>query len=1487
MAARINNDIANNRVDNKSFALLRTNPKLTTNAKLIVDSESNLFLSSFRASKELSSINYQQLPVNPAGVYSRDLAQFYRDIPLVDKYSVLRQYSDITVFSDYQYQYEEQYQYGAIHNSSKLYNEQYRIFAPIWLEKKIPSKFVIYRIYDVDYDNRYSEDTAGQNERITEILKNATIVKTFDLGINSPIGKYLNNHINDKLFPESAITVNFREGAESTFNGIDLDNGGFAKKAEQLDRDYTQVDYPEFFSNNIITQGFERNNLAIANIINLEFMFDDQGAENYNIYRYFGVYVDELEEGYFKSDGLSTNGQININLNSYKTLYNLEGTTPSLLPVDMIPKESEFDVPVLRWVKDKNDNFYNLIGSHTVSAKHSFKINTNGTNRDAFEGYKKSGKKISFLSSTPNYRGFIKFTIIDKPATNDLLFIGDKTEMEISKYQLGDYLLRADGTIPAGRAIENRFSNQGSLQQIAIAVASAIENGEIVPYPTKVIGTSVIVEDFMAGNQRNQTAFAVYSSNFADFIRIDDGTSNNIGLVDSIVPVGTGTVFSDWDIYTMIGGSIEGQSILVESTEIGNISVGEVVKQKDKEVFIKINEIIKDPFLEETWRVVLNNPVKISNDNLFESYIEYEASHGMFSAYDFKDFDFDRYSTRNSDLGDLLLDEKPTHSGGPNRNIPTFYTGLSGILQQDPVLSTTNELILSEYDRLKENELKETALESRIVPTICKFALVNASNARNLPYILNASEAFGEDNLSPNIEITSKRRVEFLNMEHFHLNNIPTDLYGSRNDFNNYVDIENDGVGLTIDKLTDTTFNYFEAHFNWNGYYDDTSGTWYDNSYKRLWSKFDKGNTQKNSSAVFRGLRYTYKGRKETTKQVPTEFKDNSNINNYKFGVVFTYNNGFYQNGDPILDNDVKFNSIKNDKFGFICVFIELNVVLNNTIDIDRYLLYKLENIEDPTGAVDTTIPFLINFSDSAFDPNPAGMDAPSELRADNSSILDGSADFPSYVTPDVGGEYSWIYFIAIGDVWAVKVVLIPAESSVIVQGWPWKFDLSTGKIDPSGQRLDPSNFSLIPINSQFKYYGGGRNGFGVLLDQVNAGNMANRFNTGGNVNYTTVGVDGTITLDDYVLYIESGVDIIKPSLVSPESDPDRPRAYLLSNDEIGSVITPRKDGGYITLLRRMNGNYNPIFNSIITFSDLYSDNKVIPDTLPNLTKDRVIYNKFNNLGVAFDSYKLNTLNYGYIENYFFHKTNIENPDNVLRLSETTDKFPLYPKIAEVAIDKKDINVFKSKYASDYFTKSLAGFDTELKHGTLSPVEKKNFMASTIMKVKDVYDITRYTNKEENSIEDLDRIRENKTNTDSIHWYEDSSKVTLDVYLPDAIVSELIEDGIYNKFRKYIDSANSFGDKTTILDDLNVYVKENISPRFIITDTSVYGVEAKLIETDFISTNETSELTDDGFKKLTNYNIESYENDGLSFRLIYNKRNGYSYKFKIHVKIEA
>ena len=478
------------------------------------------------------------------------------------------------------------------------------------------------------------------------------------------------------------------------------------------------------------------------------------------------------------------------------------------------------------------------------------------------------------------------------------------------------------------------------------------------------------------------------------------------------------------------------------------------------------------------------------------------------------------------------------------------------------------------------------------------------------------------------------------------------------------------------------------------------------------------------------------------------------------------------------------------------------------------------------------------------------------------------------------------------GVTYAVKVVDVIDDTSILVSGHPWKFDINLAvpvlnEDDGHPSRLNPQLMSLVPLIGPFRYSRGGENEFANLLDSISAYRYSKRFNSFEQINYITIPADGTDPIEnDFVLSIESGVDVVNPSIIQPAADPERPKAYRLSSSQIGNIIEDREDGGYATILRRMNGDYNPIFNNIITFSEIDPYFKIGFENIPP-NPSTVVYDQLNGKGISFDSFKQNTTNYGFISNYFYHKVNEQDSKNILKLSQTTDKLPLYPLIGEIAIDKKDINVFKSKYAKDYFTRALSGGDSETTNGTLSPVEKKTFMTSTIMKVRDTYDITKFDNTQEVSIEALDKIRFAKSNNTSIHWIEDESQVIADFYLPTAILNELIEDGIESKFRNYVSAANSYGDKSSIKDDLQVYSNSNISPRFIIDSIKIYGIEAKGLATNFVSVTQTSQLTADNYVELTNFNIQSYQNDGLSFRLIYNKKYGYSNNFKVHIKIQA
>ena len=239
MANSINFDVYSNSSENKSQTVLRTNPDLTSNVKLVVDSDGSLYLDSISANRVLANKRYKKYPLDQNGHYAYDLAKFYKDTPTDRVFETLRRDSDNSVYRDYEKQYEEQYQYGARLNESKLFQDNIRFTAPLWLDKELPGYFIVYRIDEPVSQVALTDSYDGINARVMQMLKNATIVKAFDMGKGSQIGKYLNNYVNDAKFPYAPLTISFDRADKTSWNGIDLVKGGFASKGEYI---YTYSD---------------------------------------------------------------------------------------------------------------------------------------------------------------------------------------------------------------------------------------------------------------------------------------------------------------------------------------------------------------------------------------------------------------------------------------------------------------------------------------------------------------------------------------------------------------------------------------------------------------------------------------------------------------------------------------------------------------------------------------------------------------------------------------------------------------------------------------------------------------------------------------------------------------------------------------------------------------------------------------------------------------------------------------------------------------------------------------------------------------------------------------------------------------------------------------------------------------------------------------------------------------------------------------------
>lgn len=1626
MAKIINIAAEDNLVKNKSFALLRTNPKLTSNIKLVADSSGDIYLSSIKASRTLLQTEFQKYPISEYRQYNRDVALFYGKLPKDKRYQVGREHTDLAVSGNYSSQYENLYNYGASFNYTKAYDEQYRIFAPIWLEDKVPQKYVIYRIKDTDFTENHKEDSTGQNLRIQEMLSKATIIKTFDLTNDSKLGSYLNNHIRDPLFTTSHVTFNFETDEPTLFSGIDAMIGGFVNKTDYIDDDYVREDLPEILANNTITSSFERNGIISSNIINIEFLFDDNEADDYNIYRYFGIYADAHTEGNLIVEGINKDGGL-------KVLDNVD--------LSRVPNLYEASLPTLSWVKDINDKYHHI--RNTVGTS-----NTTFSNNLISTSY--SGDEFSFVSKKENsiqtpvlskdtFNGFIRLNLIKAPIHNDKIFLGDLLEISIENFNIGDFVFIADENLPTGTYVEGRYSCKGTIPQIAAALAGAIRNGEVIPYNAQSIKNEIIVDDYSQGRNEYTTIFGINSSNPYPFIDMTGCKAADAYFAkrynDFQTTGGTvsgGLVLGDYDIYTMSGGCSHGQGVTVLSSDVGNVNVGDFVKFKRKDKYTTIVEIIKDS-ISDNYRVIFNKPVDFSDTNLLSTYRTFSTSFGKFSAYDFKDFNFDFYDTSNANIYNLELESTNYRSdessfsisaikqisSGLNYtdvidasviyNIPydpsvimqysatqlppkwsvvvygldirdfikkgdflksitsdeyvnilsvafhesikysntvtTFGTRLelsgepdteyaisnsdfaagstdiifkpgdnslnlfqfkklSNIIEDDSSSEDerSNIEIFSEYDRLDENSLKETSINSRIIPTICKFAIKDgdATNSRNLPYILNVNEAFGVDNLSADISILSDRDSGKLNMEHFLIWNIPPYLkeVSKIPHIQDYVNpLEEDMTYLdVISKLKDTTTDYFSLFFTYTGavceFLDQTT-RWAHADVRKLYTNFNSGDALSFSSTIFKGLRYIYKSRKEFTLSEPISFEPSSELNGYKYSTVLCYT----KNQEESISSSADLEFIKNDKYRHITLVIHLSLPSNQIGHIDRYLSYTLEDILGDQGKiVDSNVRGYLKFGGTSGGSNWSSIATGNSIQL-TSSVMSAGVNQTKF-TEDIfkiNGEYSYLTFTLPGygnTQWGLKVVSVIDNDNLIVSGRPVEMEELTpgSNLTPSSNTLNETETSNIADNTDLLYLQGGKGGWKNVLNEIVAPRMAERINLHQGIKYTTISEEGKESDGLYSMEIQDGVGFIKTSILEVETDTNKPKAFKLSNAEIGYDLVARKDGGYYTNLRRMNGEYDPLFRNVISFTSPYGNNKVVDDNATPLSIQQQYeldkYNKLKGVNCMFASHLKVDDNFGIIPNFFYHKVNEEGGD-VLKLSQETDKLPLYPLIGEIAIDKKKLNIFKSKYASDYYTRSYEGGKNVKVNGTLSPVEERSFFASTIMKVKNQYDITAYKSRKVNSLKALDVIRYDEKSNSSAYVFEDYNKIYIDFYIVDSIINELKEDNITLHYSKYANASESFGDKTTLEDDTSIYIKENIIPRFELDSIKIYGKAIANGVTELASVTELEDILSDGYLPLTNFEIRRFAEKPLDFRLIYNKKPGYNYKFRVHSKIIA
>ena len=1717
--------------ENVSKPLLRTNPRLTGNVKLVVSADDMLYLESINATKDLADARYKKYRISKDSNYSYDISRFFNDnrTPYDMVYETKRSASDFSVLESYDFQFEDEYQYGVRFNTSKLYDENFRMFAPIKVDTNLPKKFVIYRVTSPKPIGNYDDSSLNKEARIKEMLSNSTIIKVFDLSESSNLGSYIRRHVYNESFKNSPLTFSFEENEQTFYNGIDLVKGGFTSKGEYVYNDFVATDKPLIEANDFITDGFKRNKVVSSDIINLEFLFDDTEAEDYSVNRYFGLYVNDIPSGKGKIARVNK-GLIKFkDLTSYMYYDNLEGSTFDGNTFAIPSSQMMKDMPVLGYVRC-DTHYHNILNGAEWSAEnYTLRINDNNDPLSQFVGIKDSGKSIELLESKGAGYDFLKLTINSLPNNGDLISISrvknqsyclqfvnhspnsnitisiEKpisqsevvntganisealqnianaislissnlsssvvssnesyfiTEIEDDRIfirerfrSLTDHMLIvtssnssnvvkvienythanilenfiiADDSLAKGRCEWLRFSNLGSLNDVAVAMSSAIKN--IEGLNVRTINNSIYVYyDNVVGYSVDRFGLFVKKSNISQFAAIEnyDGL-NSLKVYQEVL--------DDWDVHYFIGGYSSDRSVLVSKESAGAIQIGDYINTKSNTFnqVVDIVENLSDP-AGDYLRIILKTKHSLGSGD-FKVFREFEAEIGLFSAYDIYDMNFDFYDTANSDLKELkyetyqntnyvpanqaIFNAQPGEEANELEGIISsdyllepleFFAGLIPVLSPESPQEVTSQRIASEYDRLKENQVKEFSTESRVVPNINKWVLKDTKTVRDQPYYLNCNEAFGRTNFSPDITIEGRDPNAFTH-EWFYIVNKPDYLkHYMLNDTFSYINyikgftltkemfksIENDyfnnfmiseGFDVTIDPdefqnyvvtlsggtilindegnsslnlIVDNTY-YFDLSgledptlFSVLGnigtytyeiiggvpygvYITETNGFVnyeYDgilggsisvsNEDLNIFDAFVKtnrnlkyttcrgGNDLSFANTIFKGLKFTFKNRKEFEKEKPYEFLKDSSFNNYKFSIAVD----FKTNQDS---NSIDFEVIKNEKFNFIIMYINVNldeVYVGNTLN--RKLAYLLTNQLRLSGENYIGDDIRIR---GALDLSNVDFNQPGPYVVPGINHFDGtSPDFLTQIAPGEDGTYGMLEIdYQIDDdngdpiVYYLQIVSVISNNQIIVEGPPTDID---------GNEIVSvyTPLSLQEI-ATYVYVGGGINNHALLLQNLSIGNFVNLINNNNDlIKYTTITRDGSQLSNRFIIDIEDGKEIVRQSTLVSKPDSEKPKSYSLFNGNIGYNI--ESSNSYYPFLIRHSGAYDYDLRPVVTFTDVYSHFKVNRNYVKNsfleekkfrdrfykhpssqsdeislygprrVHKAESYYKKYNRTNVAFNLGFISDdgshdSHWGMIKNHFYHKVNEDNSTGVTKLSESSEFLPRYPLIGEITIDKRDINVFRSSWEDDYYRTSLAGGKSISAPGTFSTLESRSYMSSTVMKLRESYTISSFTFSNAGSVENLDNILKNNSHISNVVFAEDTEKVYLDFYMSELISDLLSLAGVSDEINKYISPETSFQDKTGLEDDVRSYVNTNLVNLFSVDEVELYVRKTQSEGTNLNPVENLDQVNNGGFKIDVNYTIEPHNQRPINFRLIYNKSLGYSYIMRPIVKIK-
>ena len=946
--------------DDVSFQIMRTNPKLTTNVKLLYDGK-NLYMDSYSANPLLSSNNYKNYKVLKTGLYNDDLKRFLLGTSS-SAYEVGQNMENTIVGDSFDNQFENIYWSGCESINSSVYPQEMGFVAPIYLRKKRPNYFVIFKIDTPANTNLVPIDDNKKDKTFdfkNDILDRSRIIKAFDLRPGTVIGDYIDRYVSQKDFKyDKSLYVNFA-AKEIYYYGIDKSTGVLCQKVNNISETLLENDITISRSDDWITSGYERNNMIFPYIINLEFLFDDNETNEYKFARYFGMYCNDID--LYEYEIQEFNEPVKINGKILNSIVNLD--------------KINMDNGAFYYAKSKYDEIFSIDDKMRIIGN---------IKQDDFTGFEpvtisSYGEKIS---GTQPATMMIK---VDKPLLKgDKVMIYDVFSSNGTDDVYKTFTATNTDRLEPGKYSMTKFSCLGTTKDNAKAIAGIIreyatENKWITAFSVDDV---VVIRSAIPGSQMN------------GMLKVK--TRGTISVLNSF----NMTIDSDGWVDCFTGGTnYDGSLLKILKDDMNMFTSNRYLKsyngKKSSKIMSVIPYIDDNDVIDEKYCIVSLDDngkyVNLSRTRQVEIMDIYYTRFGVLSFFPVKDFDFD---TVNSDYGedtmmkneiskmDEYLNNKnksiyvtvgvgtnDTHNEDfenkgnwdidiidtKDGNNNTSYVNSTTNLPYYRFISDTGEEIDTEYDYFCENVLPELSIVNKTVPFISKWGYMDeGKDSCENPYRLNTSKIFDTCNFSSNTFMQDCDIFEYTHSMPYYM----VDWNVNENDNMNRVYNEFQYVNIP-EVLKNKYYDEIDnAVKEWSSYFssaiydrfdelfgdsiDSAESSFKNKRFNRKYSRFLLGNDSSKSSTLFRGVKFEVVGIKNGKEIYGSDY------NGYKFTFLYIPVN--LLNKDVLTDGEeneyvnFKIEFVKNDEFKFIVgmvFFDSLSKYIDNEMkDFNKTYLY-------------------------------------------------------------------------------------------------------------------------------------------------------------------------------------------------------------------------------------------------------------------------------------------------------------------------------------------------------------------------------------------------------------------------------------------------------------------------------------------------------------------------------------------------------------------